>query len=246
MRFFWLLIVAILAASGATALAAKKAAKKRKATTEKVEKLSAEGKECMAALDKLKVPYKKAGARKGIDIPVKVTGPVGGITYKTWHKRDLVLDCSLVYSLAKAAPYFTDAGYTTAFYSSAYQRRNVKGTNRPSNHSYGLALDVHSWGAKDKSDLAVKDSFEMGLGDDTDCIGSPMTEEGKVLKTFWCRLDRSGMFRFILNPDTDADHWNHFHIEVLHWKDRTDVHAAAAPKARKAAKKSAKASHESE
>ncbi len=220
MRRFAPTLAVCLALAG---VAAAKSAKKPAKAKAKAGKLSREAKECMAALDKLKVPYQKAGPHTGIDIPVEVTGAVGGITYKTWKKRDLILDCSLVYSLAKAGAYFTDAGYTSAFYSSAYQRRNVKGTSRPSNHSYGLALDVHSWSGKDEAELAVKDYFELGLGDETDCIGEPQTDEGKELRTFWCRMDRSGMFRFILNPDTDSDHWNHFHIEALSWKDRGDV-----------------------
>jgi hypothetical protein len=235
-------VLAVLTALGGVALAkagGKAAARSAgKSSKTKTDKLSPDAKACLAALDTLKVPYKKAGAHKGIDIPVKVTGAVGGITYKTWHKRDLVLDCSLVYSLAKAGAYFTDEGYTGAFYSSAYQRRNVKGTNRPSNHSYGLALDVHSWTGKDKTELAVKDFFEVGLGDEANCIGEPETEEGRALKTLWCRMDRSGLFRFVLNPDSDAEHWNHYHLEVLHWRDRTDVPVAKASK--KTAKKTAK------
>jgi hypothetical protein len=49
-------------------------------------------------------PYREAKRKPGIDIPVEVTGPIGDVSFKTWHKKPLVLDCSLVYSLAMASP----------------------------------------------------------------------------------------------------------------------------------------------
>jgi hypothetical protein len=179
--------------------------------------------DCHRRLDALGVPYAIAEPHKGIDLPVEVTGPLGGIRYKSWSKkRRLVLDCSLVYSLARAGRYFTVAGMEEAWYSSAYQRRNVRGTNRPSKHGNGLAIDIHQWRG-DGRKLSVVDDYEQGLGDQMDCLGRPLTDAGKQLRTFWCRLDRSGMFRFIISPDDDADHHNHFHVEALPWRERKDL-----------------------
>jgi hypothetical protein len=180
---------------------------------------------CLDELDAMDVAYTRAAPHEGIEVPVQITGPLGGVTYETWSKRDLVLDCSLVYSLARAGKFFTEEGMTRAFYSSAYQRRNVRGTAKPSKHSFGLALDVHRWrtGADEAGELSVEDHYEQGLGDEVDCIGDPLTDEGRSLRTVWCRLDRSSLFRFILSPDSDADHYNHFHIEARAWSDRTDL-----------------------
>jgi hypothetical protein len=36
-------------------------------------------------------------------------------------------------------------------------------------------------------------------------------------------MDRSGLFRFVLSPDEDSDHHNHFHIEARPWRERTDL-----------------------
>jgi hypothetical protein len=178
---------------------------------------------CLAALDALQVPYRPAGPQKGIEIPVEVTGPIGGVTYATWKDRALILDCSLVYSLALAAAYFTDAGIDRVMYSSSYQRRNIRGTNRPSKHSYGLAIDLHRFQGPRIDEMTIEDDFEQGLGDDVDCMGAPLTAEGAALRLLWCRMDRSGHFRIILNPDTDEDHYDHFHVEALPWKERKDV-----------------------
>jgi len=82
------------------------------------------------------------------------TGPLGGVSYVPLGRaRPLVLDCSLVYSLALAGRYLRDEGITTAVFSDAINRRFVRGTTRRSKHSYGLALDVHRFAG---------DRFELG------------------------------------------------------------------------------------
>lgn len=178
---------------------------------------------CYAKLEAMQVPFERARAHRGIDLPVEITGPVGGVTFRTWHRKPLVLDCSLVYSLAVAGAYFTEAGIGTIFYSSAYQRRNVRGTAKPSRHSYGLAIDLHEFSGADLEKVTVADDYEQGLGDDEDCLGAPFTPAGAVLRLLACRMDRSGLFRLILTPDSDADHWNHFHVEARPWEARTDL-----------------------
>ncbi|MBI4510496.1 MAG: hypothetical protein HY698_12760 [Deltaproteobacteria bacterium] len=178
---------------------------------------------CLTRLDSLRVSFRPAAPRKGIQVPVEVTGPLGGVTYRTWGRRALVLDCSLVYSLAMAGRYLGEAGITEAFFSSSYQRRNVRGTDRPSRHSYGLALDIHEFKGKNIGRLTIQDDYEQGLGDDVDCIGEPLSRGGAILRILYCRMIRSKLFRFILSPDYDEDHYNHFHVEALPWNERPDL-----------------------
>jgi hypothetical protein len=204
-----LLVLIVLAA--ATAPAAAKPKAKRSA------------KSCLDALDKLGVAWKPGAKKIGVEIPVEIDGPIGGLTFKTWSKsKGLYVDCSLAYSLAKSAAFFTDAGVSELFYSGTYERRNVRGTNRPSKHSYALAIDVHQF-AGDGFKYTVEDDYEQGLGDDEDCIGKPLTSGGRTLRTLFCRLTRSELYKHILTPDYDADHYNHFHIEARPWSERTDL-----------------------
>jgi hypothetical protein len=183
--------------------------------------------DCYDALDAHGVAWKHA-SRPGIAQGVLVTGPIGGVTYTSDAQKDLVLDCSLVVSLAEAGRYLTAQGIDHATYSSAYQVRNVRGTNHRSKHSFGLALDVHTFSGPDLGTLSVERDFEQGLGDDVDCIGAPATEGGAVLKTLECQLVRSGLFYLVLNPDYDSDHYNHFHLEARAWKDRPHLRARTA------------------
>lgn len=180
--------------------------------------------ECTAELDARGIAWAKA-SRPGIAHPVQITGPIGGIAL-TSADQPLVIDCSLAVSLAEAGPYLRGLGIERATFSSAYSRRNVRGTNRPSKHSYGLAIDVHTFTGPDLGTLRVDRDYEQGLGDEVNCVGAPLTQGGAVLKVLQCQLVRSGLFHLVLSPDYDDAHHDHFHLEVTPWADRTAIRAA--------------------
>ena len=176
-----------------------------------------DGPSCYDELDARKVSYKRA-KRPGIVHGVEITGPLGGVTFG--GHDDLVIDCSLAVSLDEVGRYFRALGVETATFSSAYSRRTVRGTNRPSKHSYGLAIDVHSLSGPDVGSLRIDRDYEQGLGDAVDCVGRPMTQGGAVLKILQCQLVRSGLFHLVLSPDYDDAHHDHFHLEAKPWADR--------------------------
>lgn len=178
--------------------------------------------ECRSVLDALGVRYRSTRGR-GIDDAVAISHAISGVTYHTYQKgKALVIDCSLAVSLALAAPYFAAQGITQVHYSSAHSRRFIRGTRRLSRHSFGLAIDVNELAGPTVGSLAVRDDYEQGLGDNVDCVGRPLTSGGLILRRLACQLARSELFRIVLDPDYDADHYNHFHIEALRWEDRTD------------------------
>jgi hypothetical protein len=178
---------------------------------------------CTAELDARKVSWKRA-SRPGIANAVEVTGPLGGVTL-TSEDQPLVIDCSLAVSLDEAGRYLRALGLDKATFSSAYSRRNVRGTDRPSKHSYGLAIDVHTFTSSDPElgTLRVDRDYEQGLGDDVDCVGRPLTQGGATLKILQCQLVRSGLFHLVLSPDYDDAHHDHFHLEVKPWAERTEL-----------------------
>lgn len=180
------------------------------------------GRDCLRTLDALGVEYRTV-KKRGIAIGVAVTGSLGGVAYQGYRERDLVLDCSLVMSLALVGPWLRAQGIERVTYSSAYDRRTIRGTRRLSNHSFGLAIDVHTLHREAGEALRVRDDYEQGLGHDADCVGAPLTDGGRVLKILDCQLTRSGLFRIVLDPDYDAAHYNHFHIEALPWSERSDT-----------------------
>lgn len=175
--------------------------------------------ECTAELDARHVAWKHA-SRPGIANGVELIGTIGGI-HLTSEDQPLVIDCSLAVSLDEAGRYLSALGIEHATFSSAYSQRNVRGTNHPSKHSFGLAIDVHTFAGPDLGSLRVDRDYEQGLGGEVDCVGAPLTQGGAVLKVLQCQLVRSGLFHLVLSPDYDDAHHDHFHLEALPWKDRT-------------------------
>jgi hypothetical protein len=180
--------------------------------------------DCFAELDARHVAWKPA-SRPGIDLGVELTAEIGGVAL-TSDDQPLVIDCSLAVSLDEAGRYLRALGLSHATFSSAYSRRNVRGTTRPSKHSYGLAIDVHTFASAELGTLRVDRDYEQGLGDEVDCVGAPLTEGGAVLKILQCQLVRSGLFHLVLSPDYDDAHHDHFHLEALPWSTRAALRAA--------------------
>lgn len=187
---------------------------------------AASGPTCRQALDLLGVDYTLV-RRPGVADAVQIKGRLGGVDYVGYAGAALVIDCSLAFSLARAGQFLLAFGIERARFSSAYQRRNIRGTDRPSRHSFGLALDVHTLERGGGESWALRDDFEQGLGDHRDCIGDPLTQAGAALRAITCALRHSGLFRHVLDPDFDGDHHNHFHLEALPWRERADTDARA-------------------
>jgi hypothetical protein len=181
--------------------------------------------DCKAELERRNVSFKSV-KRSGIANGVEITGPLGGIQLSS-EQLPLVIDCSLAVSLDEAGKYLRELGVAKVSYSSAYSKRNVRGTNRPSKHSFGLAIDVHTFDVGTLGTLRVDRDYEQGLGDDVDCVGRPLTQGGAVLKIMQCQLVRSGLFHLVLSPDYDDAHHDHFHLEVKSWTERTGLRAQA-------------------
>ena len=167
----------------------------------------------------------RLASKPGIAIGVELDGPLGGVRWTASGKGPIVIDCSLAVSLAEAGPYLRALGIEEAVVSSAYSRRNVRGTSRPSKHSYGLAVDVARFKGNAIGDLAVVVDYEQGLGDAVDCLGQPATQGGAILKVLQCQLVRSGLFYLVLSPDYDDAHHDHFHLEARPWTERPTVRA---------------------
>jgi hypothetical protein len=179
--------------------------------------------DCYRELDARHVTYKRT-KKPGIAKPVEITSPLGGVEVS--GGEPLVIDCSLAVSLDEAGRYMKALGIEKAGFASAYSRRMVRGTNHPSKHSYGLAIDVSSFTGTDLGTLRIARDYEQGLGDAVDCVGTPLTQGGAVLKILQCQLVRSGLFHLVLSPDYDDAHHDHYHLEVVPWPERAALRSS--------------------
>jgi hypothetical protein len=159
------------------------------------------GETCLARLTQAGVAFRPFEATRGIETPIVIEGPIGGIRYHSAF-GPMVCDCRFALALATAGPALSALGVSEMRFSGAYSYRMSK-VGRLSLHAYGLALDVHEI-VVDGRTLIVERHFARGIG----CGAGP------ALNHVACKLRDLGLFRELLTPDYNADHNNHFHLGV--------------------------------
>ncbi|MBB3540985.1 hypothetical protein FHT76_005507 [Rhizobium sp. BK176] len=177
----------------------------------------AEHSECVRELQNLGVVFKDIsriddGNGCGIDKPIKVSEVLPGITIKP----DAVFRCPVALALARwmkesvipaariAAP---DQGNIIGVnQASSYicRLRNGAETGKVSEHARGNAIDVASFSFEKGKDIAVQ----------------PRREDSTLIGAFQRTVSAAGclFFTTVLDPESDAAHETHFHLDVLERK----------------------------
>ena len=179
--------------------------------------------ECLAFLRANDVPAVAAGSPQGVRTSVRITGNFAHLTLAPRARHEAVMDCALARALFEAAPIFRSLGIQTLEFSSAYDYRTRRHSDRLSAHAHGLAIDVHVLRGP-RQHLVVERDFEKGVGHwrrlrpapgaVDRCIGHPTTAPGTTLRKLVCRLKLHTAFQIVVTPDDDADHRDHLHLEV--------------------------------
>ncbi len=171
------------------------------------------GAACIAVLKEHGVSFVEGEALAGVRTPIKLTGPINGISFRSrWTPdEEPVMDCLLALALLKASNIFKSHDVDVIVYSSIYRppRRN-----RPSRHAQGLAIDVRDVTFKDRVTLNVLRDWRKTYGRPNNCVGDYTTDNSVRLRRIICDLEEANIFRRILTPDSDPDHDDHFHISA--------------------------------
>ena len=99
-------------------------------------------------------------------------------------------------------------------------------TQKTSRHPAGLAIDVAVFRKTDGSTLSVRQHFHGQIGAKT-CRpgdGSTGTEETRELHAILCEAAAENVFTYILSPNFNRAHYDHFHMEVKSGVRWTLVH----------------------
>lgn len=147
--------------------------------------------------------FRELSSLKGVDTPVRVDGPIGGVEFFSNHGRQMDLDCRLAIALVELGKNFYELGITRARFSGAYDYRTTR-TGRLSHHAFGLAIDIHEVWVREER-YSVDKAFEKGRG----CPSSRT-----VLNELACTFKASGLFEEVLTPDYNWDHRDHLHVAV--------------------------------
>jgi len=156
--------------------------------------------------------------------PIRVRGNLGTVRLVARDRREAgggaLMDCALAQALVEAAPIFAGAGVDELRYSGTYQYRTRRGSSKLSQHAHGLAVDVHAMTTANGTVLDVRRDFERGVGtwavtELPACVGAPVTDAGRRLRTLACRLRASSILREVITADDNSDHNDHFHLEAF-------------------------------
>jgi hypothetical protein len=164
------------------------------------------GEACYAWLDRLGIRHERTKRIRGVHDPVRITGPIGGISYSSEAQPGgVVCDCRLALALDWSSRTLAPMGVTAIRYSGAYVNRTTR-SGKPSMHAKGLAIDVHGITFGKQTHWVAKE-FEHGLGDGCE-------EDAPELNHVACRLRELRLFRELITPDHNWDHHDHLHLGI--------------------------------
>lgn len=162
---------------------------------------------CLLRLQRLGVAHRSLRPHGQLLAPMRVLGPIGGISLKPLARRPMVCDCRLVLAIHRASAALRQLDVRELQFSSAYRPARA-GRARISRHAMGLAIDVHAVVAAGRR-LRVSKDYERGLADPCEAGRVP------VLNRMACLLKSRGLFDRVLTPDTNRAHRDHFHLAIL-------------------------------
>jgi hypothetical protein len=182
---------------------------------------------CHEWLDLFGIDYTVGPASRGIVDPVTAKMPINGIPFRSGSGlRTMMLgDCSLIRSLALAAPHWRKRGIVEVTDMGVYNYRCINNSGTPPNctiglseHSFGNAIDLASFKDADGETYVVNDDWVIDP-DDRTCTAP--TEAGKdtFLHEMICDIKEAKIWNIVLTPNYNTLHRNHFHVDLTEGSD---------------------------
>jgi hypothetical protein len=178
--------------------------------------------QCRSELKRRKLEVKRwGGAAVGVATPVRIEGPIGGVRFVAPGGKSPygILDCRLVLELEELAQVLVKHGVREVRVDNMYRpKARLPGRKKPSQHSYGLAIDMTRFVLADGRELVVERDFQGVIGEQV-CgedakEPSELGKEAVELRDLICEVARRGLFHHILTPNHDAAHRDHFHLDI--------------------------------
>lgn len=178
--------------------------------------------QCLAELSRRKLGVTRSkGFAVGVATPLRITGPIGGVKFHTPGKKSVygVLDCRLALELAELSEVLTRHGVVEVQVDNMYRpRARLPGRKKPSQHSYGLAIDMTRFKLAGGGELVIERDFQGAIGEPVcgaDAKPRPeLSAEAGKLRDLICEVARAELFHHILTPNHDAAHRDHFHLDI--------------------------------
>jgi hypothetical protein len=177
---------------------------------------------CHDWLDLYKLDYTTGPASPGIADPITVKAPINGVAYRyngsTDPRKTVMGDCSLVKSLAEAAPILREHDIATFVDIGVYNYRCIDQSKSPPNctmsqHAYAKAIDIAAWETNAGEKYTVLTDWDIDPATTT-CTAETTPGKDAFLHEVICALKKAGVWNIMLTPNYNADHRNHFHVDL--------------------------------
>lgn len=175
---------------------------------------------CEGELRRRSVPFTRAEDVAGVRAPVRLAGPLHGVAIhsplpvaaRARSRADLI-DCRLAIALDDFAATLAARDIVEVIHLSAYRSNKEGGCTvryPGEQHCAALAVDVASFLKKDGTKLVVERDFHGKIGSLTcRADAAPPNELWDIACTSAGR-----QFQVVLTPNWNAEHKNHFHLEL--------------------------------
>jgi hypothetical protein len=181
---------------------------------------------CETELRRREIPFTEVDEARGVLAPVRLTGPLHGVTFRTGVPADQratsvweIVDCRLALSLDDFAAQLATHDVTEVIHFSVYRPPVASWPEGrlASRHPGALAIDAGVFVKKDGTKLQVERDFHGHIGAITCGAGAgprPATAAALELRRIVCDAADAHLFNVMLTPDYNWPHRNHFHLEV--------------------------------
>ncbi len=181
---------------------------------------------CIHELDARKIPFERQAATPGVLAPVRLTGPLHGVTFHTDVPQKQrasspyeIADCRLVLAVDDFSEILAAHGIVDVKHYSMYRppEKGWPDDKLGTRHNGALALDAGRFTDKDGNTLDVDKDFHGAIDAKTCGDGAqpnPATPEAIELRAILCEAVDRHLFNVVLTPNYNKPHHNHFHLEV--------------------------------
>lgn len=184
---------------------------------------------CRAWLDQYGIAYTVASPHDGVDDPVTLTTPINGMVYRylgnASPRASFFMDCTLARSLVRAAPHWRTRGVVEVQDIGVYNYRCI-GTGTPPNcpqgmsqHAYAKAIDLARFVHADGTTYTVETDWVIDPTGGGTCSAATEDPKDDWLHRVICDLKADAVWNIALTPNYNADHRDHFHVDLTEGSD---------------------------
>ena len=183
---------------------------------------------CKDWLDLYNVTYTVGPTSPGVMDPVTVTMPINGMPFRSGGaaRTKMFGDCTIIKSLARAAPMLRAKQIVEVTDLGVYNYRCIGNTGTPPNcpngisqHAYGNAIDLASFKDMAGMTYVVTTDFVIDPAPEKTCTAATVAGKDQFLHELICGLKAAKLFNIVLTPNYNADHRDHFHVDMTPGSD---------------------------